>query len=61
MFAPTKYRFEQLRIARQLIRWSLLVLPVSVTVGALVALFLWLLESATQIRQAHLWYPAPYL
>jgi len=55
MFSSTKYRFEQLRIARQLIRWSLLVLPVSMTVGALVALFLWLLESATQIRQANLW------
>ncbi len=55
MFSSTKYRFEQLRIARQLIRWSLLVLPVSMTVGALVALFLWLLESATQIRHANLW------
>jgi H+/Cl- antiporter ClcA len=55
MFAPTKSRFEQLRIARHLIRWSLLVLPVSVVVGTVVALFLWLLESATQVRQANLW------
>jgi H+/Cl- antiporter ClcA len=50
-----KCAFEQLRIARHLIRWSLLVLPVSVAVGAMVALFLWLLESATQIRQANIW------
>lgn len=50
-----KYAFEQLRIARHLIRWSLLVLPVSVAVGAMVALFLWLLESATQVRQANIW------
>ena len=54
MFALNKYQFEQLRIAQHLIRWSLLVLPVSVAVGALVALFLWLLESATHIRQANL-------
>jgi len=55
MFEPPKYKFEQLRTARHMIRWSLLVLPVSVAVGAMVALFLWLLESATQIRQANLW------
>jgi H+/Cl- antiporter ClcA len=50
-----RFAFEQLRIARQLIRWSLLVLPVSVVVGMMVALFLWLLDAATHIRQANLW------
>ena len=55
MSETPKLAFEQLRIARHLIRWSLLVLPVSVAVGSMVALFLWLLESATQIRQANLW------
>jgi H+/Cl- antiporter ClcA len=50
-----KHAFEQLRIVRHLIRWSLLVLPVSIVVGVLVALFLWLLEMATHIRQANLW------
>ena len=55
MSETPKLAFEQLRIARHLIRWSLLVLPVSVAVGSMVALFLWLLESATQIRQVNLW------
>ena len=55
MSETPKLAFEQLRIARHLIRWSLLVLPVSVAVGSMVALFLWLLEPATQIRQANLW------
>ena len=35
--------------------WSLLILPVSVATGCLVALFLWLLNLATQTRQAHVW------
>ena len=37
------------------LRWSLLILPVAVATGCLVALFLWLLEWATQTRQAHIW------
>ncbi len=49
------YSFEQWRIARHVLRWTLLVLPVSVAVGAMVALFLWLLELATHLRQANLW------
>jgi H+/Cl- antiporter ClcA len=55
MSNPPKLAFEQVRIARHLVRWSLLVLPVSVAVGVMVAFFLWLLEAATQIRHAHLW------
>ena len=55
MSETPKLLFEQLRMARHLVRWSLLVLPVSVAVGVLVALFLWLLESVTQIRHANLW------
>ncbi len=37
------------------LRWLLLVLPVSIATGCLVALFLWLLESATQLRKENLW------
>jgi H+/Cl- antiporter ClcA len=55
MVKPPTYAFEQLRIARHLVRWSLLVLPVSVVVGAMVALFLWLLGAATQTREANMW------
>lgn len=47
--------FEQLTIAVQLLRWSLLVLPMSVLVGSLVALFLWSLEKVTLLRFAHPW------
>ena len=36
-------------------RWLLLILPVSIVTGCLVALFLWLLESVTHIRRANLW------
>ena len=46
---------EFLKIVRHSIFWMLWVLPVAVVVGATVALFLWLLEAATQLRQAHLW------
>ncbi len=46
---------EPLKVAHQVTRWLLLILPVSIATGCLVALFLWLLESATQTRKAHLW------
>src|SRR5690606_19648452 len=38
-----------------LIRWTLLVLPLAIVVGAIVALFLWLLEWATQTRWENIW------
>ena len=51
----TKYHFEQLSIAKLLVRWTLLIIPVSVLVGLFVASFLWLLDMATQARWQHLW------
>lgn len=51
-----KYSFEQFRIATHLIRWTFLVLPISVAVGAMVALFLWLLEVATHTRWENMWF-----
>ena len=50
-----KYNFEQFQIAVNLIRWTFLVLPVSIVVGAIVALFLWLLEWATHTRWDNMW------
>ena len=50
-----RYAPEQLYIARHLLGWSVLIIPVSITVGLLVALFLWLLDLATQTRWQHLW------
>ncbi|MEI6946843.1 voltage-gated chloride channel family protein [Paraflavisolibacter sp. H34] len=47
--------FEQVQVARHLLYWTLLVLPVAVAVGAFVALFLWLLDWATVTRWNHLW------
>lgn len=49
------YSFEQFHIAKHLIRWTILVLPVAVAVGSMVALFLWLLEMATHTRWANMW------
>ncbi|WP_018616780.1 voltage-gated chloride channel family protein [Segetibacter koreensis] len=49
------YSFEQVKIARHLIYWTLLIVPVSISIGSLVALFLWLLDFATTTRWQHLW------
>lgn len=50
-----KTSFEHLLIVSYLFKWTLLVLPVSIAVGSLVALFLWLLEEAINYRFAHPW------
>lgn len=50
-----KYSFEQIKIARQLLYWTALIIPVSVMTGSLVALFLWLLEIVTALRWNNLW------
>jgi len=50
-----RYSFEQLKIARHLLYWTALIVPVSLVTGSLVALFLWLLDLATQTRWNHLW------
>src|ERR1700760_3257443 len=47
--------FEQSFILSYLLRWTALVIPVSITVGSLVALFLWLLDKAISFRFAHPW------
>lgn len=50
-----RYRFEHLYIFSHLFRWTLLVIPVAVTAGSLVALFLWLLDKAIHFRWGHPW------
>ena len=47
--------FEHLSIVSHLLRWTLLVVPVSLTAGSLVALFLWLLDKAIRFRFDHPW------
>lgn len=50
-----KNSFEHLFILSHLFRWTLLVIPVAVAAGSLVALFLWLLDWAIHFRFAHPW------
>ena len=41
---------EQIRVLRHVFKWTLLVIPVALITGSLVAAFLWLLDKATLIR-----------
>lgn len=50
-----KTSFEHLFILSYLFKWTILVLPVSVSVGSLIALFLWLLDKAIYFRYLHPW------
>lgn len=50
-----RYSFEQVKIARHLLYWTALVVPVSFVTGSFVALFLWLLDLATAARWNNLW------
>ncbi len=49
------FAFEQFAIAKNLLRWTILIVPVAIVIGSLVALFLWLLEWATQTRWENMW------
>lgn len=46
---------EQFTIACQLVRWTVIIIPVALVVGSLVALFLWLLDYVTHFRWEHPW------
>ncbi len=50
-----KNRAEQFFVLPHLLRWTILVIPVSLTVGSLVALFLWLLDKTIHFRWDHPW------
>lgn len=47
--------FQQFLVASHLLKWTLLAIPVALTVGSLVALFLWLLDEATHLREQQPW------
>ena len=51
----TKYSLEQFYIAKQLLRWTAIIFPVSISIGLLVAFFLWILDIVTALRWQHLW------
>lgn len=44
-----------LPVLRYLLRWTVLVLPLSIAAGSAVALFLWSLDAVTDVRFAHPW------
>jgi H+/Cl- antiporter ClcA len=50
-----KYSPDQLKIAGNLLYWTILIIPVSFITGSLVALFLWLLDFVTETRWNNLW------
>jgi len=50
-----RFSLEQFRIGWNLVRWTVLIIPVAVLTGLLVAFFLWALEEVTRLRWQHLW------
>jgi H+/Cl- antiporter ClcA len=50
-----KSSFNQWSILLHLLKWAAFVAPVSLIVGSLVALFLWLLDEVTVLRYNHNW------
>jgi H+/Cl- antiporter ClcA len=51
----SKYSLEQIYIGKNLLHWTFLIFPVAVSVGLLVALFLWLLDIVTVTRWQNTW------
>lgn len=47
--------FEQIFVAKHLLYWTLLAVPVSLAAGSLVAFFLWSLDEVTRFRWEHSW------
>ena len=50
-----KFPLVLIERVRQLLRWIVLIFPVSIFIGLVVALFLWVLDLATAFRWQHLW------
>lgn len=50
-----KTSFAHVFIVSYFFKWTCLVFPVSITIGSLVALFLWLLEKAVNFRFIYTW------
>jgi H+/Cl- antiporter ClcA len=46
---------EHLAIFKYLLRWTLLVVPIAIAIGSVVAFFLWLLSAAIHFRFSHPW------
>lgn len=46
---------EYFRLLKQVIRWSFLLIPLSIIIGSSITLFMYLLEKATSLRFEHEW------
>jgi H+/Cl- antiporter ClcA len=46
---------ELYTLIKQLLRWTILIVPVSIAIGSIIAFFLWLLHAAIQFRFNHYW------
>jgi H+/Cl- antiporter ClcA len=46
---------EHFSIVKHLIRWTILVVPIAIVIGSMVAFFLWLLSTAIHFRFSHPW------
>ena len=46
---------EHFTIIKHLLRWTIMTIPVAITIGSVVAFFLWLLTAATHFRFDHKW------
>ncbi|MBN2806133.1 MAG: voltage-gated chloride channel family protein [Prolixibacteraceae bacterium] len=55
MMKRIKQAFEQFEILKYLLRWMLLVTPVAIVTGSIIALFLFLLDQATLLRWKYEW------
>ena len=49
------YTSEHFGILKYMLRWTLIIIPVAVAIGSMVALFLWLLSWAIHFRFSHTW------
>jgi H+/Cl- antiporter ClcA len=50
-----KFFSNQFHLLKYLVRWSVIVIPVAIAIGSMVALFLWLLGWAIHFRFGHTW------
>ncbi|SJN46555.1 Chloride channel protein [Sphingobacterium faecium PCAi_F2.5] len=48
-------RIEHISILRQLVKWSIIVIPISIAIGSTVAFFLWILNLAIHYRFEHIY------
>ena len=46
---------NQFHLLKYFVRWSVIIIPVSIAIGSVIALFLWLLGWAIHFRFAHTW------